>query len=138
MIQFYFLSILLNGLIGYMLLFSGSDKDGSIETGMNLPFASGGFRLVVGVLAAVVGVLKLLSPLNGQIPILGDFLPAAAGIAAGFLVVFGFYRENASKVDKESMLDRVGDMFLLYKKMAGTSLLVIAALHFLFAEVLFL
>ena len=138
MIQLYFLSILLNGLIGFLLVFVDNDKESSIEISMKFPFASGGFRLVLGILAAITGILKLLSPVNGQIPILGDLLPALAGIAAGFVIIFGFYRENSSRVDQESQLDRVGDAFLRYKKAAGILLIAIAVLHFLFPTALFL
>ena len=138
MIQLYFLSILFNGIIGFLLVFSDNNKDGSIENSMQFPFASGGFRLVLGILAGITGILKLLSPVERQIPILGDLLPALAGIVAGFVIIFGFYREKSSRVDQESQLDRIGDAFLRYKKAAGIALLVIAALHFLFPSALFL
>ena len=138
MIQLFLLSILLNGSIGLLLVFMDTDKNGSIESSMKFSFASGGFRLVLGILAAITGILKLLSPVEKQVPVLGDLLPGLAGIAAGFIVIFGFYRENSSKIDSESRLDRFGDAFLHYKKAAGVVLLAVAALHFFFPVALFL
>jgi hypothetical protein len=73
-----------------------------------------------------------------KVYILGDLLPALGGIAAGFILIFSFYRKHSSKVENEGRLDRIGDIFLRYKKMTGIALIVIAALHFLFPAALFL
>jgi hypothetical protein len=138
MVQLYFLSIILNGLAGLLLVFGDTIESDSTAKGIRAFFSSGGFRLVLGILAGITGILKLLSPINNRIPILGDLLPALAGIAAGFILIFGFYRENSVKSDNAGNLDRVGDMFLHYKKIAGIALLAVAALHFLFPTALFL
>ena len=138
MIQLYFLSILLNGSIGLLLVFGDSVNGDSIESSMKFSFTSSGFRLVLGILAAITGFLKILMPVEKQVPILGDLLPALAGIAAGFIVIFGFYREHSSRIDAEGQLDRIGDTFLRYRKTSGVILLVISALHFLFPTALFL
>ena len=138
MIQLYFLSILFNGLIGFLLIITDTGKNDSIESSMKISLSSGGPRLVLGIAAAVTGFLKLLSPVEKQVPILGDLIPAAAGIAAGFMIIFGFYREHSSHIEKEGQLDRIGDTFLRYKKIAGIILLAVALLHFLFPTALFL
>ena len=143
MVQLYFLSILFNGLIGFLLVFTEARDTESIESSMKFSFSSGGFRLTLGILAALTGIIKLFAPLNtmvNQIPILGDLLPALAGIVAGFITIFSFYRENSSKIDndQDGQLDRIGDIFLHYKKAAGFALLAVAALHFLFPTALFL
>jgi len=142
MVQLYLLSIILNGLTGFLLIFGDTAKDDSAaatETkGFMSFFSSWGFRLILGILAAITGILKLLSPINNKIPILGDLLPALAGLAAGFILIFGFYRENSAKTDAGGKLDLIGDTFLQYKKVIGFSLLIISALHFLFPTALFL
>ena len=137
MIQLYLLSILLNGLVGFTLVFGEQKEDSSIEKSMKFSLSSSGFRLILGVLSAIIGVLKLFSPMEG-IYILGDLLPALAGLSAGFILLFNFYREHASRVEDEGRLDRIGDAFLRYKKPAGIAMLVIAALHFIFPSALFL
>jgi len=139
MIQLYLLSIILNGLIGFLLILGDTIEGASQEKGFKLFLSSWGFRLVLGILAAITGILKFLSPISNTTPILGDMLPALAGLAAGFTLVFGFYRENSTKSDSAGgTLDRIGDTFLQYRKVLGISLLVISVLHFLFPTALFL
>jgi len=138
MVQLYFLSIILNGLAGLLLVFGDTIEGDSTAKGIRLFVSSGGFRLVLGILAALTGFLKFLSPYNDTTPILGDLLPAVAGIGAGFILIFGFYRENSVKNNDEGNLDRIGDALLRYKKAAGVVLLVVAVLHFLFPPALFL
>jgi hypothetical protein len=133
MIQFYFLSILLNGLTGYILSFSGN-KPETIENSFRFSLNNDTLRLVLGILISVTGLLKLLSPVD--IPIIGDLLPALLGLAAGFTLLFGYYRERAT-VDSEKTA-RLGAAVDRYVKWLGFGLLVSAALHFLFPKALFL
>jgi hypothetical protein len=109
----------------------------SIESSLRFSLHNTTFRLVLGILSALVGILKLLSPALDGIPFLGDFLPGLGGIAAGFVLIFGSYRERAT-IASEGALDRVGDAFLKYRKGVGIILLAIAVLHFLFPQALFL
>ena len=139
MVQFYLLSIVINGLIGFLLVFGDVIESDSTATGIKLFLSSRGFRLVLGILAAITGILKFLSPIMNKMPILGDFLPAVGGLTAGFILIFGFYRENSPQSDaSEGALDRIGDTLLQYRKAVGIALLVISALHFLLPTALFL
>lgn len=140
MIQLYFLSILLNGVTGYILITGDGGDSASIENSLHCSLRNNTFRLVLGILTAATGVLKLLSPAMDNIPLLGDLFPALAGIAAGFILVFGYYREYSSLPAEEAggKLDRIGDTFLHYKRAAGIGLLAAALLHFLFPQALFL
>jgi len=137
MIQLYFLSILCNGLSGY-LLFSGNENANENEIIEKSRFHT--VHLVLGILSAVVGFLKLLSPNADNILILGDLLPALGGVAAGFLLFFGIYRQDALAVSQAQMssLDSVGVSLLRFRKSIGLGLLAIALLHFLFPQTLFL
>jgi hypothetical protein len=69
---------------------------------------------------------------------LGDLFPAVAGVAAGFILIFGFYREHSASMENEGKLDRIGDIFLQYKKAAGFILFAVSLLHFLFPRAVFL
>jgi len=130
MIQLYFLSVLCNGFSGY-LLFAGNES----ETAEKLRFSSPTFHLVLGIMSAVVGVLKLLSPSKPPF-FFGDLLPAAAGIAAGFLLIFGIYRQDTfAASSSEGSLDQLGTSLLRFRKFIGLGLIAVAFLHFLFAEV---
>ena len=76
MLQFYFLSVMLNLLIGIMLVFNKEDSavEKLLDTEDKL------FQLVVGILSVFVVLIKLLSPVKG-VPFFGDFLPALIGFA---------------------------------------------------------
>jgi hypothetical protein len=141
MIQLYFASILCNGLAAYILIADDTAEGGSsIESSLRFSLHNPTFRLILGILCAVIGVLKLLSPSMDTMPILGDLIPALAGLAAGFMLIFGYYREYATigSIEPEGKLDRLGGAFLQYKKVAGFILLAAAVLHFLFPQALFL
>lgn len=139
MIQLYLLSIVFNGFTGFLLMMGDSDETAStIEGSIRFSPFSGGFRLILGILTALTGLLKLLSPVEKQTPILGDMLPALAGVVAGFILIFGFYREHSARVSGDGRLDRIGDTFLQYKKIVGITLLVLSGLHFLFPTAFFL
>jgi hypothetical protein len=133
MMQLYFLSIVFNGLTGLLFIFGDFRKDNAEEHSAPFSFDGDGFRLILGILTALTGILKLLSPVKG-IPILGDLIPAAAGIVAGFALIFGFYRQHSSQVDTEGTISHFGEFFLIHQKVAGVTLLIVALLHFIFAE----
>lgn len=59
MLQFYFLSILLNLLIGITLVYGDNEKISILDDKT--------FHLVVGILAVFVGVIKFLSAVKGEI-----------------------------------------------------------------------
>jgi hypothetical protein len=137
MVQLYLLSIFCNGLIGLLIIFGEFVENSTIEGSMKSSLFGGGFRLAFGIVAAAIGILKLLSPFEGMY-ILGDLIPALAGIVSGFILIFAFYREHSVKVDDEGKLDRFGEFFLRNKKVSGIVLLAIAILHFLAPRALFL
>lgn len=136
MIQLYFLSILCNGISGY-ILFAG-DESGAEQKSIIL-YNNPTFHLVLGILSGVTGVLKILSPSIGGFPIIGDLIPAAAGIIAGFMLIFGIYRKDSPSSNQTAgSLDVLGSSLLRFRKPVGLGLLVVAAVHFLFPEALFL
>jgi len=130
-VQIYLLSVVFNGLAGYLFIFGDMGKSDTAENSGKFSFVSN--FLVVGILAGITGLLKLLLPMS-EIPILGDLLPAVAGVAAGFILIFDFYRGHSSVVDVEGNINHLGEMILHYKKPIGIILLALTALHFLFPE----
>ncbi|MDR1127842.1 MAG: hypothetical protein LBL20_00900 [Treponema sp.] len=146
MVQFYFLSILLNALAGFFLV-SGFMNDAGKGEGGGSPAYSGNphipaflknesLRLVIGVLCMVVGLLKILSSTQGDIPVIGDLFPALAGLMAGFVLAFDFYRNRSSL--EENRPAGFGQFLLNHKKAIGFTAIASAALHFLFPSVLLL
>jgi len=138
MIQLYFLSILCNGVAGYILFSMSEGEDSSPRFPINNPT----FYLVLGILSAVTGILKLLSPIPYGVNsvrgvlVFGDLIPALAGIVAGIVFIFGLYRKEGTQSSGE--LDRIGTSLLALKKPIGMGLMATAFIHFVFGQILFL
>jgi hypothetical protein len=96
MIQFYFMSILFNAAAGYLLVSERDSEVGAVETGFPRFLQNETLHLILGTLTVVTGFLKLLSPAEANIPVVGDLVPALAGIAAGFTLIVEFYRSHST------------------------------------------
>ena len=139
MIQFYFLSIVLNALAGY-ILFSGDETGalkfrGDFSDGFTLKGET--FRFVVGILSVIVGLLKLLSPVEGDVPVAGDLVPAITGFLSGFALIFEYYRGRAS-LDSSEHSEKIDKLLVSNKKIIGMASIAAAVLHFVFPRVLLL
>ena len=132
MLQIYCLSIVLNAVLGYLLAFTEGEGE--------LPFHLDNetVRLVTGILASVTGLLKILSPVAvaGNVPVVGDLLPALAGIAGGGILILDFYRRHSTV--NAPLLDRIAEIAEKNRKLTGFVCLGAAALHLIFYSVLFL
>ncbi|MDR2630434.1 MAG: hypothetical protein LBC60_05880 [Spirochaetaceae bacterium] len=136
MIQFYFLSILFNAVSGYALAMEDKDREGLKETGPYFSLDNETTRLILGILTLVSGLLKLLSSTQGDIPVIGDLLPAILGLVAGFILIFDYYHTKTSiESEKSELLERI---IAKNKRWIGFAAIASAILHFLFPTVLFL
>ena len=134
MIQFYFLSVLLNVLVGFYLFFDGKISFlEQVSSAVNIETA----KLVIGIFSALTGLVKILSPIEGDIPIIGDLLPASANLICGFILVFEFYRQRSTITDSEDT-NKIEKFLLPNKKIIGGIAIIVAALHFLLPRVLFI
>ena len=129
----YFLSIALNALVGYILVFG---KEEAEEGALSLNFDSETTRLLIGVLAAVTGLLKILSPVAGDVPVVGDLVPALTGLGGGFILAFEFYRRRNTV--HSSAMERIAELIAKNRKLSGFVCLGAAVLHLIFYPVLFL
>jgi hypothetical protein len=134
MIQFYFLSIFFNVLVGYILITGEEGNSFEIRPGFSLKDET--VRLVIGILGMATGILKLLSSVEGDLPVLGDIIPAVVGFGAGFVLVFEYYRGHASLDDEKG--ESINQALIRNKKIIGIAAMAVAALHFLFPTVLLL
>lgn len=124
MLQFYFLSIFFNLMAGFVLV---NSQKHIIE----LPALDQKvFRIVLGVITAVTGIIKLFVVVNSKAVFFGDFLPAVAGMAAGLAL---FIQE-----DNENIAPWLRRVFVTNKFIVGIACLAIALLHFVFPGALFL
>jgi uncharacterized membrane-anchored protein len=112
------------------------DQDRTFETGRHFSLDNETIRLVLGILTLVSGLLKLLSSIEGDIPVIGDLFPAVFGLFAGFILVFDYYRTKTSiESEKSELVERI---LTQNKRWIGFVTIVSAILHFLFPSVLFL
>jgi hypothetical protein len=134
MMQFYFLSILANILAGLTLM---SDYFAEKSKAF-LPFrdllAQKNVKTGIGISAFVIGFLKILLPV--QTVVIGDILPALAGLVMGASLILGLLRER-TKVSAETV-DNLEKTVVTYRVPLGIAGLVISALHFLLPRALFL
>ncbi|MDR2136250.1 MAG: hypothetical protein LBO76_06500 [Treponema sp.] len=136
MVQFYFLSILLNAAAGFVLFTNGGGGGaGAIEEEIRFSLQNETFRLILGILGAVTGLLKLLSPVQGDIPVIGDLVPAAAGLVTGFILLFDYYHGRSFFEEGDN---RMTQIITVNRKWIGFAAMIVAALHFIFPQVLLL
>lgn len=135
MVQFYLLSVLLNALTGFVIIFADRDDERSPGKIPDVLYDET-FRLVLGTLAGVVGFFKFLTVVRGDVPVVGDLLPALAGLAGSFVLLFEFYRTRNDLTEEN--LTPVIRSLVGSKKYIGIACIAVAILHFLFPVVLFL
>ena len=137
MIQFYFLSVLANILGGLILAGEYLDEKIPSFSAVKVFFDSKpGFRVTIGFVASIVGILKLLSVTAGDIPFVGDFLPALVGLLIGASIFLERYKERSAV---SSNVVETGDKLLLKNRsIIGIVGIVTGLLHFLLPKVLFL
>ena len=93
MVQFYFLSILFNLVGGASLVLVSMPARSAAIQGLKTFLRDPSVCLVTGILASVIGALKLLTAMRGDIPVVGDFLPAMAGLAVGSTLLLERFRD---------------------------------------------
>lgn len=188
MLQFYFLSVLLNVLAGLIFIYAAggtslvlSDPDdpfssdgafspdadfssGTDDIGLDVDGGSsdsgddenqkktggaGGLKslaapflgdktlqLVVGILSALTGLMKLLSPIQYDVVVIGDLIPALAGLVAGAVLLLDWYQERS---DVEiSLPESIQNIYTGGRRYLGIFCIIAAVLHFIFPRVLFL
>jgi len=137
MLQFYFLSIAMNALAGYLLIKGDTDGQGSLVFRSGISLSDETFRLVVGIASALTGLMKILSVIDGDVPVVGDAFPALTGFLAGFILIFEYYRSRTT-LENSDNVEKVDRLLIANKKVIGSAAIVAAVLHFLFPTVLLL
>lgn len=153
MAQFYFLSIIFNVIAGLVLIY-GSDftkaeklpAENNEETDFEekkanlfseIPlFENGNFRLVLGVLTILTGVMKILSVFRNDVPVIGDLIPALASFLAGASILIEYYLVSSSI--ENALPENVNRLFIEGRKYIGFFAVIAGVLHFIFPQVLLL
>ena len=132
MLPFYYLSVTTNLIMGLILVFSAKDKE---EFNIKYPFLhEPTFLLVLIIFSGIAAVFKLLSPVAGSVPIIGDIVPALAGLA-GCTVFFHYWStESGNQVTLPPFLTAITE----FERPIGYFCLAAGIIHLLFSQVLFL
>ena len=96
MLQFYFLSILTNAVTGCILFFT-DENDNSRAGAFYQVLKNEKFSLVMGVVTFVTGFFKLLTVVPGDVPVVGDLIPAVCGLLGGFALLYYYYSSKSEK-----------------------------------------
>lgn len=135
MLQFYFLSILTNILAGCILFFTDENENSRIGAFYQV-LKNEKFSLVVGVITFVTGFFKLLTVVPGDVPVVGDLIPAITGLLGGFALLYYYYSAKSdSAISSPKFIQKI---ILEGKKYLGLVCMISAALHFIFPSVLFI
>ncbi len=94
------------------------------------------FRLVVGILTAFTGLMLLLSPFKGDLPVIGDFIPVLSGLAGGASILLEYYITNAK--DEVNLNPTVKKIFIDSRKYLGVFCIAASLLHFIFPGIVLL
>ena len=139
MVQFYFLSVLMNLIAGLVLVYGldltkASEEEVSGGKGF---IASAGLnghtaRLVIGIASLVVAVMKILSVFRKDLPVIGDLLPVAAGLAGGFSLLVEYFKVRSESVDVPESVQKI---FIDSRKYIGILCLAASVLHFVLPQV---
>jgi hypothetical protein len=137
MLQFYFLSVIMNIIAGIVLSAGFIDERVSFVSGMK-DYLDGkpNIKLTVGVITFIVGFFKLLSVTRGDVPVVGDLLPAVAGLVMGFTLFLDYYKSRSTV--SSSLVDWSEKVLLNNSNIIGLTGIAIGFLHFLLPRVLFL
>jgi hypothetical protein len=136
MLQFYFLSVFCNAAAGCALL--SDDKATESPVSFTVSIHNATCRFLLGVLSAITGLFKLLSVVEGNLPVVGDLLPAMTGLGVGAVLLYEHYLKNTT-LRASFSTDNFFEGFLeKYRKSVGVGVCVVAVLHFLFPQALFL
>ena len=136
MVQFYALSIFLNIFIGLMLSIGGADEKETFFTRIKGLLEEKGSKFSFGLVSVLIGFFKILSPTRGDVPVVGDLLPAVTGIALGSVLLLDFLK-NSSDV-RSAVVEKFDDIITLNRKYVGMAGVLIGVLHFLMPGVVIL
>lgn len=132
MLPFYYVSVTTNLVMGLILVFSAKNKE---EFKIKYPFLQDPtFLLVLIIFSGIAAVFKLLSPVAGNYPIIGDIIPALAGLL-GCIV---FFNQWSTETENQIALPAFLTAITEFERPIGFFCVAAGVIHLLFSQVIFL
>lgn len=133
MVQFYFLSVFCNFIAGYYFVFESKDSDFVSNSNDKNNFFSGQSLLIIGIISFITGIFKLITPFQNKLPVLGDLIPAVAGIISGFCLLLDYY--NSVTSIPISLPEKIDTVLIKSRRYVGIIIMASAVIHFLIPSV---
>lgn len=127
MFQIYFLSVLLNILVGLFLIYENKIENSNLIVQKPL------LIMILGFASIIVGIIKLFVVAQPDIVIIGDLLPAVFGIVGGFCILLNYFLlYGKNEIILKPVVQKI---FVDWKKTIGVLTLVVGILHFIIPQV---
>jgi hypothetical protein len=137
MYQVYLLSVVTLVLASVALGYDRLDERFKISSFFSETVFKGvGFQLGLGIVTLLVGFFQLLTVAEGDVKVVGDLVPALAGMVLGGTLIVVYYKEKTT--EESGTLDTLDRLLVQNAPNLAYVGLVVAALHFLLHRVLFL
>ena len=98
------------------------------------------YRLILGILSLLIGIINAFSTYPGDIPVLGELFPSLAGLAAGILLIVQFITSRppsgseSKAADLADLADRVERFSGPYTAIVGLAVIIVGILHAVLPE----
>jgi drug/metabolite transporter (DMT)-like permease len=141
--QFYLLSVVSTVVAGLALSSDYLGKKSDFFASFRYLRQKRSIQITTGLITAVIGVLKLIFRSPGEnVVVVGDLLPAAAGIILGIILIGEAFRQHPSEEAEQEKVgksvEKMTQAIMPYRVPVGIAGAVIGLLHFLFPQILFL
>lgn len=129
MVQIYFLVVLVNLIMGFILTKDFFSKKFENFKPIDALLSSEILQVTVGCIGAIVGMLALFLRYTGNLLILGDLIPAVISIISGtsLFIEYIAQEENMNSV----VVAFFKKTFLKYRSIVGFTAIVFAVIHFI-------
>lgn len=136
MLQLYFLLVLLNLLAGLSLASDFMGEKLPSTAPLFKLISSPGIRGLLGILAFLVGFFSLIIVLPGDVPVVGDLLPAISALFTGTGLVLEYYQSKTTT--QTNLVEKLDGFLLKNKTFFGLLAIILGVLHFILPTVMFI
>ena len=128
MVQFYFLSIFVNLIGGLLLAGEILNKQFSKLDILQELFKAPTYLLSFSIVSAVTGIFKIISVYNGDVPVVGDIIPALVSILIAVYLFVSWQKSKEQEVN--TALEKTDSLIEKYRNILGIAAIVVSLLHF--------
>ncbi|AHC14620.1 hypothetical protein [Salinispira pacifica] len=131
MFQIFSLFVLALGFSGFILSFGWFDqrlKCGEVFSAEKV--LSPRFVLMLGVVMAILTLLRLFFPHPGNLAVLGDILPVLSGALASLMLISDYFVQKSEA--PAALFITFERLFLRHRNIIGVLIVFIALVHFIF------